>query len=683
AAPANDADNLVAAYGALKAITDNQLRDLTDNGHNGTTSHETIIVTTEEAEIPDYDASVHYTISWKMAGTEFDTDATGNINIEEGISNYNVVYGTPFFQKTEEFSLSYTNLLPSQPLSKTVANSASVIFEVDEIDGANYQWYKVGFGTEEISSGSNGIPSTILFNDVKESNGIVYLGTRDGLNISSNGGESFTTISSSTAGFGSKDDVKSLAVNGDKVYAIATEFLNISDDQGETWRNIDISDEVIANLSINDIQVINDEIHLAGVANTVGYYIKSDDAGVNWSLIQPSFTSSSSNLSDNFKSIFVDGETVLITVTSVGGATTKVGGLLISEDGGNSWERKVPGEDGYPSGNHFQSVLKKNGTIYLGGSDGLYLSNDDGDTWVSGDDLGNYKNTRVNEFALVGNRVYVSSSGVQFTDDNGQNWIDLDDDFNNRLRSIAISDTNIYGISLEGQNDLLFILNDKELLEDEADNSADNQIQGATTRKLTISNLNLDENDSEYYMVVSKDGCDQQSNEATLTVVEAPIIEELSPVNGYTDVEIDENLEIGYTDQIGLGTGTVSVYKYATDELVRTFSTEVQQGPETELYLAGGGSNLYSQTMNLEYYTKYYVLVDYGVALDGNDNPSLAITDKDFWTFSTECEPLILTQPEDQSGIIGGSVTFLVPEVSGATYQGLKNEDKTTNIDLE
>ncbi|MEQ9204851.1 MAG: BspA family leucine-rich repeat surface protein, partial [Cyclobacteriaceae bacterium] len=681
AAPANDAANLVASYGTLKNIADNQLRDLTGNGYDGLTSHNTIIIKDMEDTLANYDASANYLISWKKTGTEFDTDAIGNIKIDEGTTAYSVSYGTPLFQKTEEFSLSYTNLLPTQPVSTTVGALGSVTFEVDEIAGASYQWFKRGFGAQEINSGNNGIPTTGIFNDLKESNGIVYLGTRDGLSISRDNGNSFITISSSTPGFGDEDDILKIQADGDKVYAMTRSFLNISDDQGTSWRSIDFSQALSSIHSVAiDFQVIGDEIHLIGkTSHNTDFYYRSLDGGENWTSREISFTTNSSVLlSTSYKSLFVDGSTILITATgSNSSAGTLTGGMVRSNDGGITWEREIPGVDGYPSGNYFQSIFKKNEVIYLGGFNGLYISNDDGTTWVSGDNLTNYKNTTgVDDIVSVGNRVYVSSAGIQYTDDNGQNWVDLNEDFDPRLRSIAISDMGSYAINLAtGLFDQLFVVNDREELENETDNTSPNQIQGATTSRLTINNLSLDQNDVEYFVEVSKDGCTQPSDDVTLTVLDIPIITQYTPARGGSDIDPAATISIEWSKDITAGTtGALRIFESDTD-------TEVQSFAPGDLSITG--STLSITPTNLDNSTSYYITIDADLVKDAGDGGNLALSGKDSWTFSTACETLVTAQPTDQSRLVGGSASFSVPVVSGASYQWFQNTEIATNIDPE
>ncbi|MBO6763163.1 MAG: LamG domain-containing protein, partial [Roseivirga sp.] len=234
AASAHDATNLVAAYGTHKNIADNLLRDLTDNGNNGLASHSSIFVTSHEAEITDYDASANYSFSWKKGGAEFDTDATGNIAVEEGTLQYSVTYGTPLFQKLDDFSLSYTNLIPTQPTGKTIASSTNVTFEVEEIPGASYQWYRREEGFDEIN-----ITGGLLNRDVyRAPDGTIY-------NATSTAGIYYTTdegntwVIRNTAHGLLIDDIKEIKIFDDNIYAVQiNKAVSISKDGGNSFQTL-------------------------------------------------------------------------------------------------------------------------------------------------------------------------------------------------------------------------------------------------------------------------------------------------------------------------------------------------------------------------------------------------------------------------------------------------------------
>ena len=673
-APAHNAANLVSYYGTFKTIADNRLLDLTANGNDGLVSHNSIIVTTEEAELTDYNATANYIFSWKKEGTEFDTDAVGNITIDEGTTNYSVTYGTPLFQKTDEFNLSYTNLIPTEPTDKTAGALGSVIFEVDEIAGATYRWFKKE-PVEELVTEETGFPENPgLLEDIKVDGANLYVATRKGLAISDDDGFSWSIITESSGIPNS--NIGEIEVDGDKYYLVTQNGgLSISIDAGQTWTTtVPRENGFPASLNPKEVKKVGETLY---VATESGLAISSDD-GQTWSVVDREKTGFS--VSGSLTDVFIAGNSIYLTSEWRSGVGP--GGISISEDGGSTWTTTAPGENGFPTSDDQLAVAALGDNIFVGTkTSGLAISSDGGQTWAIKTILKEgYPNTnRVNVLFIEDNNIYAGTGdGLFQSTDFGNTWTVLLG--SDPIYALYATDEVIYTGNSQGK---LFKLDVASELTDEPDNTAANQIQGASTHRLTINNLSLDQSGLEYFVEVSKDGCTQTSDDATLTVVEAPIIEELSPASGSTDVEIDENLEIEYNDRIELGTGTMRVYDYATDELIRTFSTEVSVGAgDHELGLNSRGE-IRSIAMNLEYNTQYYVLVDEGVVLDDDDNPSLAITDKDFWTFKTVCEPLVLTQPEDQTGFIGQSATFSVPEVEGATYQWRKNgaEARTINSD--
>jgi hypothetical protein len=282
AAPAHDAAHLVAAYGTLQTVADNQLRDLTAHGNNGLASHSSIFVTTEEAQLTDYDAGNNYSFSWKKEGAEFDTEASAAITIDEGTSNYSVTYGTPFFQKTDEFALSYTNLLPAQPTDQTARVSGGVTFEVDQVSGASYQWFKRASGFEFVTKGENGLDLASFTYAVYEKNGVIYAGGSGGLFMSKDGGDSWTDLN-----IQSLDIYNSLVVSiggiGDKVLVNTTFNTILVENDGEDISQLasftEMTNGMGSSLVFSHIDGTN-----VYTANAVGLSI-SNDSGETWNFI--------------------------------------------------------------------------------------------------------------------------------------------------------------------------------------------------------------------------------------------------------------------------------------------------------------------------------------------------------------------------------------------------------------
>lgn len=239
----------------------------------------------------------------------------------------------------------------------------------------------------------------------------IYAATQEGVGISTDFGATWKVYD----GTGSFYGVSKVYVNNDgsKIYAATTHGLWISDDGGKTWSVVE-SDQ-----PLNDVYASADgmRIYTAGYS----YTSISIDGGKNWRHI-PAFPWSNGAIfatSDGAKiynaKIYnpLDGE--------------KLGGLLISGDGGDSWTRHSA-QSGLTGDNNVYSVYNKGHNIYATTEEGLVISNDDGTTWknyversapigfmgisglyVSPDE------TRI--YAAMGNKLSVSI-------DAGKNWKD-------------------------------------------------------------------------------------------------------------------------------------------------------------------------------------------------------------------------------------------------------------------
>ncbi|MEC7756056.1 MAG: BspA family leucine-rich repeat surface protein [Bacteroidota bacterium] len=648
AAPAHDATNLVAAYGTHKNIADNQMRDLTDNGNNGLASHSTIFVTNQEAEISNYDASANYSFSWKKDGAEFDTDATGNITVEEGTSQYSVTYGTPLFQKTEEFSLSYTNLLPTQPTGQTIAATTTVTFEVEDIPGASYQWYKKEEGFDNVDI--PGDPRVAYA--YRSSDGTLYFGSRDdGLFISPNDGESFANRTT-TEGL-SLNDVKKVVEHDGKIYVVQlNNDLSVSEDGGSSFTVL--YEQTVSQPGVNDVYVNDTVIFLA--TNTLRV---SDDGGQSFDVI----TNASAGAGGNFEVIHESDGVFYFGASN---------GLFISRDGGLTFTQKTTA-DGLID-NHVRAIHESDGVLYVatqtGLTAGLSISTNGGESFElskTKDDglVGNF----IRAIQVHNNTLYVGTTdGLSISTDQGATFTNFDE--GDGMSSESVNSLYVYNDRVEiGTSNGLSVYRNNLRLEDRT-SSATNLIEGATTHQLTISKTSLELNGAVFFVEVTKDGCTQQSDDLLLNVLDVPAVSSFSPENGSTGVAIDTELIVGFNRSIDIQTGELKIYNYATDALVQTLTADDLTIDGTTVSITSG--------VSLDYATQYYVTLSANLVKDESDVGNLAMNSKDVWSFTTELSPLILTQPTDQSAGIGESVTFSVNEVGGATYKWLAKKEGGT-----
>ncbi len=655
AAPAHDAANLVAAYGTLQSIANENLFDLTANGNNGYLSAPEILVTDDEDTIANYDASVHYAYSWSKTGTEFDTDATGNITIDEGTTDYNVTYGLPFFQKSDEFSLSYTNLLPTQPVSQTNGALGSVTFEVSEIAGASYQWYQRGQGINGILS-ENFPFSDQHANDVLYVNNRLFVATNGGISYTDDQGVNWVTIAPNTNGFSNTPFVFDLCYENGKIFAATGLDVAVSEDNGTSW----VSIQTPLDGSTTAINVNGDQIVISSGLSNEAVAISSD-GGANWTEIDPAAIGTAQNLNalgiiDN--SIFV--------------GSASADGLVTSFDGGANWS--ILGEaDGIKGSVNNLDINGDN--IYLATEYGVVISEDKGISWtnVTPSDAANIS-TRPYfiDIAVQGETIIaIQIGGVFISNDKGLTWVKttfsqagLDQGFT----VVDYSDDRGTIGFLSNKSQTAAYITNAIPLENNSDNTSTNQIQGATSHQLTINNLTLDKNEAEYFVEVTKASCTQTSDDVTLTVLDVPILTSLDPASGSTDVAIDSKITLTFSRDIYPATNASNMVRLVDENGTEiTNITVTRVSPFTNLEL--------TINQDLDYATRYSLLIDEGFVVDLTDGSKavLAVTDQDAFTFTTACETLVITQPTDQTGYVSGSATFSVPEVSGANYKWYKS----------
>ncbi len=654
-APAHNTANLMAAYGTSPGIADNQLRDLTSNGHNGLASHSTIFVNDQEETFTDYDASANYTFSWKKGEAEFDTDATGNITVEEGTTAYSVSYGTPLFQKTDAFSLSYTNLIPTQPTPQTSAVGSYTTFSVDEIDGASYQWYKKEESWGTITSEQDGFGDSWVLS-VYADGSTIYAGTVAGLSISKDGGTTWTTTTSGQNGFANSDLVNSVYAEGNNVYAGTDSGLSISTNGGASWTTTTANQNGFAATSkVHGVYAEGGNVY----AGTFGGGLSiSTDGGVSWTTTtvhQNGFGNSG-----NVRSVYAEGDNVYAAVDG--------GGILISTNGGASWTATTANQNGFAASNNVFSVYVDGDNVYVGTvNGGLSISTDGGASWTTTTSGQNgFANSNiVLSVHVEGNTIYAGSQsgGISISTDGGANWTTTTANQNgfadsNDVNSVYADGDRAYVATEEG----LSILSQTSILSNNSDNTATNQIQGATSYELRINNLTLDENNAEYFVEVTKDGCTQESDIAQLTVIEAPIVVSTIPTNNATDIAVDANIEITFSEAITKGAGNI-IIKNAAGDAVETISASNATVDGAKLTI--------NPTANLDFAVTYTVALEAGV-VNGNTTSNNNLAIENALTFSTVCPDLIPTQPTNQSGAIGSSATFAVDAVDGASYQWFK-----------
>lgn len=668
-APTHDATNLIAAYGTLQNIADARIFDLTANNNDGRASHSTILVTTEEATITGYDASNNYVYSWTKEGSEFETDAAAGIVSDEGITNYSIAYGTPLFQKTDDFALNYTNLIPTQSVNQTGVLDGSVTFSVDDVSGATYQWFEKRIGFNTIDPGDPGFEDAGQFSQIYMDGGShIYIGsTTGGLYISRDGGGSWMNITSSTPGFGDTGNgVNDVKVVDEVIYVAIDKGLSISKDAGTSWTYINSIDNpgfaTPTSGTINSVAAYGGNIYAVGS----GVINISNDNGDSWSTTKAGRTDEAL-LSDNFRFVHADGENVYVSIRGLlrvinGTNQVLAGDLIVSKDAGSSWMNISQNQNGFPNSRSGRSVYATGNTIYAGTSEGLVISTDGGTNWSNVHNKPGFylPGEDVYDIYVDGDNVYVASRNAVNTSGNGgQTWSVVEESKNTSPRSVFGQ-----GDAVSFANTLKFnFSSESKKVTDNSDNTASDQIQGATSHQLVINNLSQDLNDVSYTVVVTKDGCTQTSVTATLSIIDGPVIISTSPVDDGTAVGIDANIEITFNETMSKGTGNILLLDASDDTTVETIDVT-----DASVSINGAVVTI-NPVSDLAHGKTYYIQIAATVFKNGSDQTFGGISDKETLNFSTENAPdttapiLVSSTPLDEvTGFVDTKITLTFSE---------------------
>lgn len=107
-------------------------------------------------------------------------------------------------------------------------------------------------------------------------------------------------------------------------------------------------------------------------------------------------------------------------------------GVFRSTDLGDSWTPVNVGLPFEPGEGYFSASVfaQKGGTLYVGSSR-LYASTDNGNTWDHVPTLQTYMS--ISGVVIIGNRIYISTleDGVWYSDDDGDSWIPMNDGLKN------------------------------------------------------------------------------------------------------------------------------------------------------------------------------------------------------------------------------------------------------------
>ncbi|MBF4694742.1 Ig-like domain-containing protein [Fusibacter ferrireducens] len=152
--------------------------------------------------------------------------------------------------------------------------------------------------------------------------------------------------------------------------------------------------------------------------------------------------------------------------------------------------------------------------------------------------------------------------------------------------------------------------------------------------------------------------------------ITAPTLSTLSPTDGASNVGVNDNLVLTFSEAVNVGTGNVVIKKASDDSTVE--SIDVTSGLVT-----GDGTNTITvnPSVTLAGETGYYVQIDATAFDDTSDNSYAGINDKTSWNFTTEdvTAPTISTLSPTDGGTNVGVNDNLVITFSEVVNVGTGN----------
>ena len=155
---------------------------------------------------------------------------------------------------------------------------------------------------------------------------------------------------------------------------------------------------------------------------------------------------------------------------------------------------------------------------------------------------------------------------------------------------------------------------------------------------------------------------------------DAPTLVSTVPADGASEVDIDAQLTLTFSEEVQAGEGTVDLYDWATNTLMQSLAVDGAQ-----VTFAGASLTL-SPSSSLTYQTEYSVVIPDGAIVDAspNRNAFAGLSDATSWRFTTGEAPVsasdssVEADPSDEVPV-GGSSTIWVTlrDVEGHVVGGL------------
>jgi len=226
-----------------------------------------------------------------------------------------------------------------------------------------------------------------------------------------------------------------IAIKEENILIGTNEGLFLSSDLGITWIKKINGIEGMYNLKTNcypsfitDIVISNDNII---AATETGDVFLSTDNGNYWEIINSQIKYRI------MKSLMIDSNSIFIGCSSKYAFPDEYGkdnsgGIFFSSDNGKSWKNK-----GF-LGKSVNTILKVSNNILIGTGDGIYLSTDMGDTWIS-----KGLSEDIYTIAINKDNIWVGTDkGIYLSTDMGDTWISKG--LSEYIFTIAINEDNIW-----------------------------------------------------------------------------------------------------------------------------------------------------------------------------------------------------------------------------------------------
>lgn len=287
-----------------------------------------------------------------------------------------------------------TSTSTSDSTTKSLSPAGHVVTSTFEDNGVIYAGTEIGLfisnndgATWELHTIANGLSSNYI-QAIQVLNNVIYVINGGNAQYSKDSGKTWATISKacSDCKFTSiaTNESGTLYLGSDRTtyqqgkgYITQGAYLSISSDNGASWKNSLLSNDIKSVFALN---ISNDKVYLLdkkatykGMLNTSFIALKIDNSGTITETFNKSFWNQNPGfISETLNDLVVDGSNIYITTPA---------GFAVSTDGGSQFLLRGEG-NGLNSANTY-SVTKNGTSLYVGTDKGYSVSFDNGNSFAS------------------------------------------------------------------------------------------------------------------------------------------------------------------------------------------------------------------------------------------------------------------------------------------------------------